>query len=526
VTAEAPAFPVHFDNPADAKLTWLFSPDHMPQAYSPLGFELALSPFLQGFGWGMRPVQQNYYVYFVTEPENATAQRQATPDAAYLREAARVWNEEALPEVLSYVEQYRTADFDALSDDELIREIERLREVRFRSGQLHSLAVTPHFIGLTLLVDTYKELTGGDELGALRLAQGYRNKSVEAGERLWEVTKIAASLPSVRDALLRIDASSARECLAELERDPAARPFADAFRAYLDEFGWRTGGEFSNSTFAEDPTVPLTMLRTYLELPEYDPIAEQRRLADERDAAIRDTMARLGPAERARLDEVLAAVRGVVTLSEDHNYHIDQRLATLPRRLVLAAGRRLVSKGLLDDPRVVFFLRTTELIDALQDKAGRLQDIAARREEELSHWRTITPPLFVGAPPPEGDGSAGPREPLLPSADGRASELRGQAASAGVARGPVRVLTTLSQAERLRPGDVLVVSVTSPAWTPLFAIASAIVTEVGGVLGHTAVVAREYRLPAVVNVRQATRLLRDGDLVEVDGSAGVVRVLQ
>jgi pyruvate,water dikinase len=72
---------------------------------------------------------------------------------------------------------------------------------------------------------------------------------------------------------------------------------------------------------------------------------------------------------------------------------------------------------------------------------------------------------------------------------------------------------------------VLVVPVTSPAWTPLFAIASAIVTEVGGVLGHTAVVAREYALPAVVNVRHATRLLRDGQLVEVDGSAGVVRVL-
>ncbi len=527
VTKEQTDFPVTWDNPADANLTWLFSPDHMPQAYSPLGFELTLSPFLQGFGWGMRPIQQNYYVYFVTEPQNATGQRQGKPDAAYLREAARVWNEEAFPEVLRYIELYRTPDFDALSDEELVREIERLREVRFRSGQLHSLAITPHWAGMTLLIETYKELTGGDELGALRLVQGYRNKSVEAGERLWDVSKIAASAPSVRERLLRIDASPARDRFAELERDPEARPFVEAFRAYLDDFGWRTGGEFSNSTWAENPTVPLTMLRTYLELPDYDPYAEQRRLADDRDSAIRDTLARLGPDERARLEELLDAVRGIVTLSEDHNFFIDQRLATLPRRLVLAAGRRLVSNELLDDPDVVFFLRAQELIDALQGKTGSQQDTAARRKEELSYWRTVTPPLSVGAPPPEGEHAAErPPEPSLGSADKRTSELRGLAASAGSARGPVRVLTDLADSERLRPGDVLVVSVTSPAWTPLFAVASAIVTEVGGVLGHTAVVAREYGLPAVVNVRHATRLLQDGQLVEVDGSAGIVRVLQ
>lgn len=515
-------FPVAWDNPADAKLCWRFSPDHMPQAYAPLGFELALSPFLQGFGWGMRPVQMNYYVYFATEPEKAVAGRPSKADVPYLREAARVWNEEALPEVLGYIELYRTPDFDALSDGELVREIERLRELRFRSGQLHSLAVAPYWLGLALLIETYKELTGGDDLAALRLAQGYRNKSVEAGERLWDVSKTAAALSGVRDKLLQIDASSARDRFAQLERDPEATPFVEAFRAYLEEFGWRTAGEFSSATFAENPTIPLTMLRTYLEMPDYDPYAEQQRLAEERDAAIRDTMAQLAPDDQARLGEVLGAVQGIITLSENHNYYIDQRLATMPRRLVLAAGRRLASKGLLDDATLVFSLRTAELTDGLQGSKASLQETAVRRKEELAYWQTVTPPPYVGAPPPEGEVAA---EALLPSPDKRTSELRGMAASAGSARGTARVLSSLSEAERLRPGDVLVVSVTSPAWTPLFAIASAIVTEVGGVLGHTAVVAREYGLPAVVNVRNATRLLQDGQLIEVDGSAGVVRVV-
>jgi phosphohistidine swiveling domain-containing protein len=525
VADEAAAFPVHFDDPADAQLCWRYDREHMPETLSPIGFELGLSPFLQGFGWGMRPIQINYYTYFVVDQPPHGERPPSPVDIEYLEKSARRWNDEILPEVLRHIEQYRTTDFDALSGDELVREIERLREIRFRSGELHSLAVTPHWLGLTLLVDTYKKLTGGDDLGALRLAQGYRNKSVEAGEQLWHVSRVAASVLSLRDRLLKIDAAFAQPCLAELERDREAQPFVVAFRAYLDEFGWRTGGGFSSPTWFEDPTVPLTMLRTYLDLPGYDPVAEQRRLADDREAAIRDTMAQLGPEERRRLEDVLAAVRGVVTLSEDHNYYIDQRLATMPRRLLLAAGRRLVSKGVLDDPAAVFFLSTAELVEALQGETGSLQETTSRRKEELAYWRTVTPPSYVGAPPPEGERQAAPAEPPFPSADAQPGELRGLGASAGTARGPARVLTSLAQSDRLRPGDVLVAQVTQPPWTPLFAIASAIVTEVGGVLGHTAIVAREYGIPAVLSVTGATRLLRDGQLLEVDGRAGVVRIL-
>ena len=215
--------------------------------------------------------------------------------------------------------------------------------------------------------------------------------------------------------------------------------------------------------------------------------------------------------------------RGVVTLSEDHNFYIDQRLVTTPRRLIQAVGRRLVSKGQLQDADLVFFLRTHELLEALRESGVSLQQTCQERSAELKRWRSVTPPPFVGAKPPPGltpmDGG-----PPIPESD-VPNEFRGLAASAGVARGVVRVLTQLSQADRLRPGDVLVVPVTSPPWTPLFAIASAIVTEVGGALSHTAVVAREYAIPAVVNVRNATKLLRDGQLIEVDGSAGIVRVL-
>jgi len=523
MTTEPAAFPVVWDDPADAEKTWFYNAEHMPMTFTPAAFELVLAPFLRGFGWGMVPKLVNFYGYFAFDGPRDASEPQVA-DVAYLRMAAARWNEQILPEVKGYIETYRTRDFDALSDAELATEIERLIEVRHRAGVLHTQSVTPYWLGHRLLIETYKELIEDDELAALRLAQGYRNKSVEAGERIWELTQLAASIPVVRNRLLAAVPDAVCECFEQLGSEPAARQFVQAFRAYQDEFGWRSGNDETGATWFEDATVPLNMLRTYLEMPGYDQPAEQRALAEARDAAIEVAFARLDDAGRAKLQEVLEAVYGVVTLSEDHNFYIDQRLVTTPRWLIQAIGRRLVANGLLQDADLVFFLRTHELLEALRGSEVSLQQTCQERSAEIKHWRTVTPPPFVGAKPPPGapamDGG-----PPVPESD-VPNEFRGLAASAGVARGVVRVLTELSQADRLRPGDVLVVPVTSPAWTPLFAIACAIVTEVGGALSHTAVVAREYAIPAVVSVKDATKRLRDGQLVEVDGSAGVVRVLE
>jgi pyruvate,water dikinase len=105
------------------------------------------------------------------------------------------------------------------------------------------------------------------------------------------------------------------------------------------------------------------------------------------------------------------------------------------------------------------------------------------------------------------------------------NKVKGLPGSAGVARGTARVIRSLAEAGKLQPGDVLIAVSTEPPWTPLFATASAIVTDAGGVLSHSAVVAREYRIPAVVGTGNATTTFKDGQLLEVDGNAGTVRVV-
>jgi pyruvate,water dikinase len=513
-----------WEDPADADVCWRYDAEHMPGAYAPLEFDLGMGPFLDGFGWGLQPRHINFFIYDRVAPTAGDGGVSHAPppkpngDAA--REGGKRWREEVLPEVIAHTERYRTTDFASMTNAQIIDEIARLPALRHRSGQLHTLAITPHWLGMTLVVDTYKELTGGSDLEALRLMQGYGHKSFEAGEQLWQVSRIAGETLSVAERLASIDNGTAVARLDAMRDEPAAAPFIAAFDAYLDDYGWRTGGGFRQQTWREDPAVPLMMLRAYLETDGYDPAAEQQRLAEEREAARREALGGLDDAGRRRLQDALDAARGVVMLSEDHNFYIDQRLWCMPRRLITEAGERLVAAGALDDAGDIFFLRSRELCAGLGGSYAGLRDVVAERRADFDRWKDVRPPTFVGAPPPAGLDEHRPRTPRE-----RSGELRGTPASAGVARGPARVILSLGEAGRLSPGDIMITRVTSPPWTPLFAVAGAVVTEVGGVLSHTPIAAREYGIPAIAGLPDATRRLRDGQLIEVDGSTGEVRVV-
>lgn len=180
-----------------------------------------------------------------------------------------------------------------------------------------------------------------------------------------------------------------------------------------------------------------------------------------------------------------------------------EELGEQMRRLALEAGCRMATAGLLVEPGEVALLGFDELLGWLRgepvDVAGIVERRRRARPRALAAWQ------------PE-------RDPVKPG-----SGMTGVAASPGATSGPVRVIAGPAEFKRLRPGDVLVCQATDPAWTPLFASASAVVAETGGLLSHAAIVAREYGIPAVLGVIDATTRLHDGRVVTVDGSAGRVR---
>ena len=162
-----------------------------------------------------------------------------------------------------------------------------------------------------------------------------------------------------------------------------------------------------------------------------------------------------------------------------------------------------------------------------------MQSLVQQRRAEVERFSRVTPPPMLGTPPAFEMTDGGPmiramfKGELSPqnTSNGAANKVKGLPGSSGVARGTARVIHSLAEVGKLQPGDVLVTASTEPPWTPLFATAAAIVTDTGGVLSHSAVVAREYRIPAVVGTGNATRTFQDGQLIEVDGNAGIVRVV-
>jgi len=190
----------------------------------------------------------------------------------------------------------------------------------------------------------------------------------------------------------------------------------------------------------------------------------------------------------------------------------------------LAKGGRLAEQGTIASIEDVFHLHETEIAEAAMNPHLQLESVVTERRAERELWLHVLPPLQIGAGAvPENiqaDRFWGPRRDE-PQEDG---VVKGVAASRGLVRGTARVILTLPEADRLARGEVLVTYATAPPWTPLFGVAAAVVTDVGGILSHCAVVAREYGIPAVVGAQFATQRIQDGMLITVDGTRGIVQI--
>ncbi|MEZ5170050.1 MAG: NAD-dependent epimerase/dehydratase family protein [Acidimicrobiia bacterium] len=275
--------------------------------------------------------------------------------------------------------------------------------------------------------------------------------------------------------------------------------FATWFEDLVERYGHRGPGEteLENEMFSDRPVLLLDSVIKAVKAP---------------------TPASTPPATRRALRERIAArmMNNAMRQREQARDPI-VRLTHGLRRAVRERARRLVALGALVDPSDVFYLSYREL---LASTAVGADTIARRREERKRLAALRMPNHFTGIWDTDAAGVDESDDP--DTAEG--SAVSGIPASPGTVRGRVRILTDVS--DDLDPGDVLVAHITDTGWTPLFAFAGAVVTDVGGVLSHPAVVAREFGVPCVVGTENATRVLHDGQTVEVDGDTGTIRVVE
>ena len=381
--------------------------------------------------------------------------------------------------------------------------------------------------------ELYGELfEGATTLDALRLTQGFDNKTMEGDRALWRLSRAARSTPEVREILSK---HAAGEVIPALEKSAASQPFLADLRAWIAYYGQRLNSAFAlgEPSWIEDPTPAIQNLQAYVAMPDLRPDMEPAALAAEREKSVAEARLKLAGYPQpivARFETLLKAAQVAAIVHEDHNFWIDQRLFYHVRRVILEFGGRLAQAGTLDAVNDVFYLTPDELQNGRDIPLKRL---VQERKTEMEQFSHVTPPPMLGTMPAfeMTDGGSmvralfkGEMSPANTS-NREMNKAKGLPGSAGVARGTARVIHSLAEAGRLQPGDVLVTVSTEPPWTPLFATASAVVTDSGGVLSHSAVVAREYRIPAVVGTGNATTTFKDGQLIEVDGNAGIVRVV-
>jgi pyruvate,water dikinase len=189
-------------------------------------------------------------------------------------------------------------------------------------------------------------------------------------------------------------------------------------------------------------------------------------------------------------------------------------------------AERFVERGWIDERDDYFFLTREEITESLSDgaKTAQLRSIVARRKADLEVWRHIEMPLLMRES--ELASILRRRASMDTVSRDAVSELRGLCVSAGCVEGEVLVMRDASEFARMKRGAILVAPATDPSWTPLFTLASGIIVEVGGTLSHASTVAREYGLPALANLRDATKLLHDGDCVRLDATNGVVQLIK
>jgi rifampicin phosphotransferase len=363
----------------------------------------------------------------------------------------------------------------------------------------------------------------GEKNAADTLTQSVPNNvTSEMGLALLDVADVIRQYPDVVTFLQRVDND---HFLDELPRLAGGREVRDAIQGWLDQYGMRGVGEIdiTRPRWSERPTMLVPILLDNVK--NFEPGAAKRRFEQGLEQARRkeqEVLERLrslpdedGEQKAEETKRMIDRVRTFAGYREYPKYNMISRYFVYKRAL-LREAERLVATHVLREEEDIFYLRFDELQEVVRPNHVDVQ-LLRERKDAFRSYQALTPPRVLTS---DGEAVTGSyRRDNVP-----ATALLGLAVSAGIVEGRARVVLDIAKAD-LEPGDILVTTYTDPSWTPLFVGIAGLVTEVGGLMTHGAVIAREYGLPAVVGVERATRLIRDGQRIRVHGTSGYVEIL-
>jgi rifampicin phosphotransferase len=347
-------------------------------------------------------------------------------------------------------------------------------------------------------------------------------ESAEPARQLWSLGRMVGRSPGI----IRIfDQGIDAETWPTLKRTPEARAFVSAFTDFLARYGYRGPNEWELGSIPwrmqpETPLRTIDRLRRSGENSAPGADADEKRLS--RQQAARYARRKLGLVDRLRFNKALPAAKVWQATRESSKSAVIRALDST-RRAVNELARRVANRHGLNDAGIVYMLHETELRTYIADPRSLLETIAERKRTYDVLTERIPPFLFDGTIPLL---ETWPKRLVEGDASGRKGDiLEGIGGSPGRVIGIARIVMDASNPDALNPGDILVAPITDPSWTPLFLAAGGVIVDVGAVMSHSVIVSRDLGIPCAVSVTDATRIIPNGALIELDGDTGAVTIL-
>lgn len=402
--------------------------------------------------------------------------------------------------------------------DFILEDIEELRNILFdpQSRPVYMTAMNAH-----TWINEKMNAWLGEKNAADTLSQSVPNNiTSEMGLALLDVADVIRPYPEVVAYLEQV---KDEDFLDELVKFNGGQEIKDALEAYLAKYGMRCAGEIdiTRTRWGEKPAILIPMILSNIK--NFEPGAGKRKFEEGRKEALKkeqellDRLKQLpeGEEKARETQRVISLIRNYIGYREYPKYGMVSRYFIYKQALMKAA-EQLVHAGVIREKEDIYYLTFEEIREAIRTDELDYQ-IISKRKDEHKLFEKLTPSRVITS---DGEIVAGVyKRENLP-----AGALVGLAVSSGVVEGRARVILNMEDAN-LEDGDILVTAFTDPSWTPLFVAVKGLVTEVGGLMTHGAVIAREYGLPAVIGVENATKLIKDGQRIRVHGTEGYVEVL-
>jgi len=558
-------FPVDWDE-GEQELFWILDDLHCPNPLSPMFFDiggwwLTCDHMFRRFGapfasdWVAKNV--NGYLYTAAIPANPGVHAEATEyQSRYVPRVPRNddyaekigpylgtvlphyaenfldwWNDRILPEMqrnFAYIDGF---DKEGSSLTALAVLLEDMIDIHDRHWKIHWMLNFAQFsatMALNGAIDEFKPDAKPDLKG--RLQSSVNDRNWDAVEGLWKMKEAIKKSDTLRKAF---EAETAAGVMTALEgSDEGRRLIKEQLEPYLQEFGHKAlwSHETMFPLWIENPAPAIEAVRGYL-LSDYDFHATLKGVEEDLNAAIAETLEGVTGEAHDKLKAALDQSLKMNPLTPDHHFYIDQGTNARLRTVLIAIGRKFVEADIIDDAEDIMFLRYNELRQLVGDpKAHDARDLVSDRRDEHEEATTKRPPDWIGTATEEAlafpyAGLWGFPEKFYREPPTKAGEIVGLAASPGVIEAKARVITTSDQFDSVEDGEILVCRMTNPAWVVLFTKISGLVTDAGGTTSHSAVVSREFGLPAVVGTSVATKDIKTGDTLRVNGTTGLVEIM-